>query len=216
MQRDLRQLSQIDNLIVFEKFVRLLAGRTVQLLNYNSLANDLGESQPTIKKWVSLLEASYIVFLLPPFFKNIRKRLIKTPKIYFYDTGFASNLLGLENIKHISLHPLRGNLFENFIISELLKARFNQAKHANINFFRDRTGNEVDIIIEHALDYVAVEIKTSETTHKEFLKCLQRFESTFTDKKVKKYVVYGGNEKHDFHGTHILPWNKLDSLMETV
>jgi len=146
IERDLRQLVQIKNLLLFQKFVRLCAGRVGQILNLNSLGNDAGVTHTTAREWLSLLEASYIVFLLEPFYRNVGKRLIKSPKLYFYDVGLASYLLGIENLTHLESHPLRGNLFENLVIAEILKFRFNQGKGNNLNFYRDSTGNEIDVI----------------------------------------------------------------------
>ncbi len=209
VQRDLRQLSQIDNLHIFDKFVRLLAARAGQLLNYNSLANDVGVSQPTIRKWVSLLEASYIVFILPPFFRNIGKRLVKTPKVYFYDVGLAAYLLEIENVKELKTHPLRGNLFENFIIIEFLKARFNLAKTSNLYFYRDRTGNEIDLVIQKALSLIPVEIKSAKTLNMEFSRGLKSFKKIFGQEIKKSFVIYGGEEKHTQQGITFLPWHDL-------
>ncbi|MBU1146975.1 MAG: ATP-binding protein [Candidatus Omnitrophica bacterium] len=209
VQRDLRQLSQIENLHVFEKFVRILAARTGQLLNYNSLANDVGVSQPTIRKWISLLEASYIVFLLPPFFRNIGKRLIKTPKIYFYDVGLAAYLLEIENAKQLKSHPLRGNLFENLIITEFLKARFNQAKASNLYFYRDRTGNEIDLILQNPLSLTAVEIKSSATLNLDFCRTLNLFKKIFGREVKKSFVVYCGKGTASHNQTTFLPWQEL-------
>jgi predicted AAA+ superfamily ATPase len=209
VQRDLRQLSQIENLYIFDKFVRLLATRTGQLLNYNSLANDIGVSQPTIRKWISLLEASYIVFIMPPFFRNIGKRLIKTPKIYFYDVGLATYLLDIENIKQLRTHPLRGNLFENFVIMEFLKARFNDAKTSNLYFYRDRTGNEIDLVLQKALSLIPVEVKSAETLNIEFSRGLLSFKKIFGPEIEKSFVIYSGKEQHIQKGITFLPWQKL-------
>ncbi len=212
VQRDLRQLSQIDNLHVFEKFVRLLAARVGQLLNYNSLANDVGVSQPTIRKWVSLLEASYIVFLLPPFFRNIGKRLIKTPKVYFYDVGLATYLLEIENVKQVKSHPLRGSLFENFVIMEFLKNRFNHAKSSNLYFYRDRTGNEIDLVIQNALSLVPVEIKSAETPGLNFYRGLNIFKKIFEKEIRQSFIIYNGKEEQVYHETTFLPWQKLGAV----
>jgi len=209
VQRDLRQLSQIDNLHLFEKFVRILATRIGQLLNYNSIANDIGVSQPTIRKWLSLLEASYIVFLLPPFFRNIGKRLIKTPKVYFYDVGLATYLLGIENTKQIKSHPLRGNLFENLVIMEFLKTRFNQAKGSNLFFYRDRTGNEVDLVLQEALSLTPVEIKSSTTPNLDFCRGIDLLKKLFGKEIKKSFVIYTGEKKLTHKKITFLPWQAL-------
>jgi predicted AAA+ superfamily ATPase len=209
VQRDLRQLSQIDNLHIFEKFIRILASRIGQLLNYNSLANDIGVSQPTIRKWISLLEASYIVFILPPFFRNIGKRLIKTPKVYFYDVGLATYLLGIENVTQLKSHPLRGNIFENFVVMEFLKNRFNNAKTSNLYFYRDRTGNEIDLVIQEAISLVPIEIKSAETFHADFSRGLNTFRKLFGPEIKKSFIIYSGKEKHRHQGITFLPWQEL-------
>lgn len=206
IQRDLRQLSQIDNLHLFEKFVHLLATRVGQLLNLTSLANDLGVSQPTLRHWTSLLEASYIITLLPPFYKNIGKRLIKTPKLYFFDVGFAAYLLGIETSGQLPHHPLRGALFENFMVVELLKKRFNLAKASNLYFYRDRTGNEVDVVLERALDFIPIEIKSAQTPHATFNTSIEYFRRLFPQKVKKSFVIYGGESSFQSRETLFIPW----------
>ena len=209
VQRDLRQLSQIENLHRFEKFVRLTAARVGQLLNYESLGNDVGISGPTVRKWISLLEASYIVFLLPPFFRNIGKRLIKTPKIYFYDVGLAAYLLGIENGKQMQAHPLRGNLFENFVVLELLKGRFNDAKSSNLYFYRDRTGNEIDLVAENALSLMPIEIKSSQTPNTDFAHAIFHFKKLFGDEVEKSFVIYAGESEQNYREVKFVPWRDL-------
>lgn len=206
LERDLKQLSQIDNLLLFERFIQIIAGRVGQLLNYNSLANDIGVSQPTVRKWISLLQASYIIFLLPPYYENIGKRLIKTPKLYFYDTGLACYLLGIQNKTQLGRHPLFGNLFENLMVSELIKQRFNHVKRSNLFFYRDRSGNEVDVVIENALHLIPIEIKSAQTFHPDFQQSIALFAKLFEKKMKESFVVYSGKESHAFRNTHVLPW----------
>ncbi len=212
VQRDLRQLSNIENLNLFEKFVRLLASRIGQLLNYTNLSNDIGVSQPTIRKWISLLEASFIVYLLPPFYRNIGKRLIKTPKLYFYDNGLAAYLLEIENSKHLQSHPLRGLLFENFIVMEFLKRRLNQTKPSNLFFYRDRTGHEVDLILSSASQLTAIEIKSSQTINTDFSKDILFFKDLFKKDTQQSYVVYTGMDIHNFKGVKYIPWTQLKKI----
>ncbi len=209
VQRDVRQLSQIENIQIFEKFIRLLAGRIGQLINYNSLANDLGVSQPTIKNWVSILQTGYIIYLLPPFYKNIRKRLVKTPKIYFYDVGMASYLLGLENKDHIYTHHLRGNLFKNLVITELIKNRFNSIKKQDLFFYRDKTGHEVDIVIEKPDGLIPVEIKSSETMNMDFLKSIEKFKSIIGTDCKKGYIIYTGEKEYSNDNSTFLNWQNI-------
>jgi predicted AAA+ superfamily ATPase len=211
IERDLRQLSQIDNLKTFEKFVRLLAARASGLLNFQSIANDCGVSLPTIRKWVSLLEASYIVFLLPPFYRNVGKRLIKTPKVYFFDTGLLCFLLGVETAAHLAAHPLRGAVFENFVVAELLKKRFNGARLSNITFFRDRSGNEVDVVVEDGNALLPVEIKSSQTASTDFIKSLRYFGELFPDQVKKSLVVYDGKEELSLGKCEFVNWKNLRS-----
>ncbi len=209
VERDVRQLSQIENLHIFEKFVQLLAGRIGSLLNYNSIANDLGVSHPTIRTWISILEASYLIYLLPPYFSNIGKRLIKTPKLYFYDVGLASYLLGIETEAQLFSHPLRGNLFENFVVIEHLKQRFNSGLRSNLYFYRDRVGNEVDLIMEEADKLRAIEIKASETINKDFTKGLNFLGTVFGKKLSEKTVIYGGTKKHTVKDISFVPWEQI-------
>lgn len=209
IERDLRQLSQIENLRTFEKFVRLLAARTGGLLNHHGIANDCGVSQPTVRKWVTLLEAGYIVFELHPFYRNIGKRLIKTPKIYFFDTGLLCFLLGVETAAHLTAHPLRGAIFENFIVAELLKKRLNSARLSNMTFYRDRAGNEVDVVVEDGGELLPVEIKSSQTASPDFAKSLRYFGALFPDQVKKGLVVYDGNEEAVLGSCRFVNWKNL-------
>ncbi|MGA7979961.1 MAG: ATP-binding protein, partial [Chromatiaceae bacterium] len=154
VERDVRQLTAIKDLALFERFVRLCAGRVGQLLNLQSLGNDVGISHTTARSWLTVLEASYVIFLLQPWHTNISKRQIKSPKLYFYDVGLAAYLLGAENELHVSRHPLRGSLFENLVIIEALKYRYHRGKRNNLYFWRDAKGNEVDLLIENGPDTV--------------------------------------------------------------
>ncbi len=209
VERDLRQLSQIDNLLLFERFVRLIAGRIGQLLNYNSIANDLGVSQPTIKKWISILEASFIIFLLPPYFSNIGKRLIKTPKLYFYDTGLASFLLNIESEEQLFSHPCKGNLFENLVILEFIKQRFNVGKPSNCFFFRDVRGNEVDLVLDNAGILTPIEIKSSQTASTDFTRSLSFFKTLFPNSFRSPQIIYTGKKEFSIHDIHYHPWSSL-------
>ena len=194
VERDLRQIINIKDLSLFEKFLRLCAGRIGQVLNLNSLANDVGVSHTTIKSWITLLEASYIVFLLPPWFGNVSKRLIKSPKLYFYDVGLVSYLLGLENENQVSRDPLRGNLFENLVLMEILKYRFNRGKRNNLYFYRDSKGNEVDIIYEIGRDVYPIEVKAGATVTNEFFKNIKKFFKIYPHTPYGGALVYGGKE----------------------
>ena len=175
VDRDIRQLNMVRDLDQFQKFLSLCAGRIGQLLNLSSISNDLGISQPTAKEWLNLLEASYIVFRLPPFFKNTRKRLVKTPKLYFYDTALACFLLNIEHPSQLVSHPLKGNLFENLVILEQIKKRFNRGKRHNLLFYRDSNGNEVDLIQPLAQGSLPIEIKLAGTFQSNLLKGIEKF-----------------------------------------
>lgn len=172
LERDVRLLKNIGDLVAFEKFLRLCAGRTGQMLNMSSLAIEVGVDVKTISAWIGVLEASFIVFRLQPYHKNFNKRVVKMPKLYFYDTGLALALLGLENEQQLVTHPLRGSVFETLIVVELLKKRYNQLKSNNLYFWRDSIGNEIDILLDFADGQVPVEIKSGRTITKDFFKGL--------------------------------------------
>jgi predicted AAA+ superfamily ATPase len=165
VERDLRQLTAVHDLALFERFVRLCAGRTGQLLNLSSLANDAGVSQPTARAWLDLLQTSFIVHLLPPWFVNSGKRLIKSPKLYFCDTGLACWLLGLRTAEQVQRDPLWGALFENFVVMEAMKDRFNQGENSPLYFYRDSEGNEVDLLMPVGRQLHAIEVKAGATVN---------------------------------------------------
>ena len=168
VERDVRQLINIKDLTTFQRFLKLCAGRVGSVLNMNNIANEIGISNHTIKHWLSILEASFIIFMLPPYFENFGKRIIKSPKLYFYDVGLASYLLNIENIQQVDRDPLRGNLVENLIIVELYKFRNNAGKEPNLYYYRDSQKNEVDVIYKEANDLIPIEIKSSQTMHPDF------------------------------------------------
>ncbi len=213
LERDLRQLTLIENLTLFEKFVRLLAARAGNLLNNQGIANDCGVTQPTVRKWVTLLEASYIVFELPPFFRTIGKRLIKTPKIYFYDTGLLCFLLGIETEAHLASHPLRGAIFENCMVMELLKRRLNRAMRSNLFFYRDRAGNEIDVIAENGSTLLPIEIKASQTSTIDFFKGLRLFKALYPQEVHNGLVVYDGEAEPEIDICRFINWKNLDRAM---
>ncbi len=195
VERDIRQLMNIKDLALFEKFVRLCAGRTGQLLNLHSLGNDVGISHTTARSWLTLLEASYVVFLLQPWHTNISKRQVKTPKLYFYDVGLAAYLLGAESELHINRHPLRGNLFENLVVIEALKYRYNRGRRNNLHFWRDAKGDEVDLVIESGPYVMPVEIKSGATINEDYFKGLRSFSTRLTAPPSACALVYGGTER---------------------
>jgi len=216
VERDLRQLIQIKNLTVFQKFVKMCAGRVGQLLNLNSLGNDVGISQTTAKEWLTILEASYIVFLLKPYHANIKKRLVKSPKLYFYDVGLASYLLGIENESHVFHHPLKGNLFENLVLTEILKYRFNKGKRNNLNFYRDSAGNEIDVIYNIAQNALPIEIKAGETVAAEFFKGFKVFEKITGSFPFGKLIIYGGEREESRGNTKIVNILKMKEILDGI
>ena len=205
VERDVRLIKNIVDLYAFERFVRLCAGRTGQLLNMNSLAIETGVDNKTIASWLSVLETSFIVFRLQPYHKNYNKRIVKMPKLYFYDTGLASALLGIENKEQLSLHPFRGALFENMVVLEFLKNRFNHGKTNNLFFWRDNVGTEIDLLIENTERLVPIEIKSGQTITDAY------FKSLTTWCKISGidtgYVIYAGNQTQKrSNGITVLPY----------
>src|SRR5512133_353601 len=192
IERDLRQAITISNLSAFERFLRLIAGRVGSLVNITSLTNDTGVSVTTLKNWLSVLEASYIIYLLQPYHANISKRLTKSPKIYFYDVGLATYLNGIEQQSQLVNYPLRGSLFENLVITEFLKARFNNGRKSNLYFYRDAKDNEVDLICDSPDAIAAIEIKSSQTPSTEFTKGINSFKTALKTDNIKGYVYYAG------------------------
>lgn len=196
VERDVRQLLNIKDLMLFEKFLRILAGRVAHLLNMSSLASDTGVSVTTINNWLSILEASFVIFRLFPFYKNIGKRLIKAPKIYFIETGLVAYLLGIENEQQVGRDPLLGNLFENMIVAEILKSRFNKGLDNNLLFYRDSSHNEVDVLIKKESNLIPVEIKAAESFHDDFKKNIFKFRHA-TGQNSPGYIIYGGSHYFD-------------------
>jgi uncharacterized protein len=216
LERDVRQLINIRDLTVFQRFIRLCAGRTGQLLNLSSLANDCGITHNTDKSWISILEASYILFLLPPHYRNFNKRLVKTPKLYFYDTGLAAWLLGIQSSDQLAIHPQRGALFETLIVGELLKGRFNRSLPSNLFFWRDNTGNEVDVIIDQGLKLIPIEIKSGQTINSDYFSGLRKWRSWAGAEADKPYLIYGGNESQERSEARVVAWREMEGITEAL
>lgn len=212
IDRDVRTLLNVKDLTQFETFLRLCASRTGQILNLNSLSCDSGINHNTAKSWLTILEASYIVFRLPQHYQNLNKRLIKSSKLYFYDVGLASYLLGIENSKQIATHPLYGALFETFVVSEMLKQRFNSVKESNLYYFRDRTGNEVDLILEREGKVFPIEIKAGRTFALDFFKGLYYYEKLNSASIKTMSVIYGGSESFDVKGNRVLSYRDIGEI----
>ena len=213
VERDVRRLGEIRNLSSFRTFVRLCAGRIGQLVNLTSLGSDAGVSHTTAREWLTVLEASYIIFQLQPFHANIRKRLVKSPKLYFYDVGLASYLIGIENASQVLTHPLRGSLFENTVVAEVLKHRFNRGLQPNLSFFRDARGLECDLFYETGGGIGAVEIKAGSTVNSDYFRSLNRVAELIPEVSAKA-VVYGGTESQSRSDCEVVPLGGLGEVLE--
>lgn len=192
IERDVRQLLNVKDITKFQTFIRLCAGRIGTEFNASALSNEIGVSVPTIQEWLSVLEASYVLFRLPPFFRNIGKRLVKSPKIYFYDTGLACFLLGIESEQQLAVHPLRGAVFENMIVLEFMKNRYNKSKLPNLYFYKDKSQNEVDLVEEKGIQLYAYEIKSAKAFTKSFVKGLNYFRKIAGNNVTSTQVIYDG------------------------
>jgi hypothetical protein len=209
IERDVRQLKNIGDLSLFSRFLQLLAGNVGQMLNLESIANDIGIDRKTALSWLSILEASYIVFLLAPYYKNWGKRLTKRSKLYFYDNGIVSYLLGIKQLKEVDVHFARGALFENLIISELYKEKFNNYYAANFWFWRDNNAVEVDLLIDKGTSLLPIEIKVSQTFNISFLRNINLFKSYVNNSNIYPYIVYAGKEEFSLNGSEVIKWNDL-------
>ena len=210
IERDVRTLRNVGDLSAFGRFVQLCAGRTAQLANFSSLADDCGVSQPTAKAWLSLMEASFVVFLLPPFHSNHRKRLVKTPKLHFYDTGLVCHLLGIRTPEQLVSHPLRGPIFETWVVSEIAKQRIHQGRSGGLSFYRDRSGTEVDLIIERPASLTLVEAKSASTPTSSFLHTARKVAAQLQDQTQCDLVaVYGGDQLQPRTQQTLVPWSQL-------
>lgn len=218
IERDLRQIKNIENLKLFHTFLKLCAARIGQLVNFSSLAQDAGISHTTARQWLTVLEASYILFTLQPYHQNFNKRLIKMPKLYFYDTGLACTLLGLEKESQLETHYLKGALFENLMILEVLKARLNQGLLSSLYFWRDQTGHEVDLIGEWGGQIHAMEIKYAATFQESHIKNLKYF-IELSHKKNKEmvsgYLIYTGTQAGSYLDIALTPMKKVHDVIST-
>lgn len=210
VEKDIRMISNITHLDLFEKFVKLAAGRVGQLVNASSISNEVGVSSPTISGWISALKSTYICFTLAPHFKNFNKRIVKTPKLYFYDTGLLCYLLGINSIEQLDIHPLRGNIFENFIISEYIKKANNTGEEANFYFWRDQKGHEVDLVEDRSSYLYPIEIKLSETFNKQFIKNINYLNmlqgDDISDNLNKGHLIYSGTNESTYKGVKLENW----------
>lgn len=213
IERDVRQLLKIQELETFQRFVRLCAGRSGQLLNLSSLATDCGITHNTAKAWISVLEASYLIFLLRPHHANFNKRLVKMPKLYFYDTGLVSWLLGIRTAEQMMTHPLRGSIFETFVIAELVKSRLNRGERPNLYFWRDSNGNEVDVISEQGTSLMPIEIKAGKTVARDAFTGLDKWLALAGDAAIEPALIYGGSDEYSQRGVRVVGWEKCGTVL---
>lgn len=215
IERDVREIMSIRDLSIFSRFLRLCAGRTGQILNASSLASDTGINHNTARSWLSLLEASFIITLLQPHYKNFNKRLIKSPKLFFCDVGLSCHLLGIEKAEQVATHPLLGALFETFVVGELMKQRLNNVRDPQLYYWRDNAGHEVDILFETPADIIPIEVKVGATIQKEFYKNIIYYRS-LNNQSLPGIVIYGGNEQQKWsNGLNIIGYSKIGNLLDS-
>jgi len=212
VERDLRSMINIRDLTSFRTFLKLCAGRVGQITNMVSLANDCGISSPTAKSWLSILEASFIIFLLPPYYRNFNKRLIKSPKLYFYDTGLVCNLLGMQQESQVDTYYQKGALFENLVIAEIMKQKLHEGNTTPFYYWRDNTGNEIDLIIENFQAIEAYEMKAGATINQDFFKAFKYLAGIKTLQVSSQTLVYGGDQEQQREGVNIVGWSQIDHL----
>lgn len=221
-ERDVRQLIKVGDLVQFQTFLRLCAGRTGQLLNLSSLASDCGISHSTARAWISVLETSYLTFRLAPFHSNLGKRLIKTPKLYFYDSGLVCSLLGIETPRQLDTHPLRGAIFEGWVIAEVAKHFLHRGRRPRLFFYRDRGQLEVDLVIERGAELTALEIKSGRTPSSSYFSALESFAAQVDQgtesggerfQLRQRFVVYGGDEAQERSKGLLVSWADLPETL---
>lgn len=214
IERDVRRIGNVGSLNAFQRFVELCAGRTGQLLNYSSLANDCGISQPTAKAWFSILAASFVAFHLPAFSTRLRKRLVKMPKLHFYDTGLACWLLGIREPAQLRTHPLRGALFETWVVSEVLKHRTHRGERGGLSFYRDRNGTEIDLVVEHPTRLLLIEAKSGATASPGWLTAARRVSAHLEGVRPRcdAAVVYGGVAHQQRTHGQLVSWRDVASV----
>ena len=216
IERDVRGLVREANLTTFQRFVQLAAGRTAQVLNFDALSDDCGGiSHHTARNWLSLLETSFVTFRLPPFYRNVRKRLVKRPKLYFHDTGLACWLLGIRSPGQLGVHPLRGALFENWVVSEIVKRQFNQSLTAKLSFYNEQGRVEADLVIETPSGFLLLECKSSVTPDSRLFGSVRRVQERFRQigLQAEVAVAYAGDERQRWSAGTLMPWHSLDMLV---
>ena len=214
LERDVKTLKNVSDLSLFTRFLKLCAARIGTVLNYSSLANDCGVAVNTIKSWISVLEASYVLYLLPPHYENFNKRLTKSPKMYFYDTGLACSLLNIQEVEQVESHYLRGGLFENLVLTEILKFHYNQGKEALCYFWQDHIGKEVDILVETPNLLKVFEVKSSMTMSKDSFKNLKYWKSLANEKvQSSEYVIYAGTQRMKTQSGEFIRLEDLEGIL---
>ena len=216
VERDVRSVRNVGDLSTFSRFLQLCAGRIGSLLNLSALANELGVDHKTVRAWLSVLEASFVVFLLPPYHRNYNKRVVKQPKLYFYDTGLACSLLGLESANQLPTHYLRGGIFENFVVAEYRKVVEHTGRRPHMYFWRDNAGTEVDLVVEHGPDVAAVEIKSGATLNQEFTRSLRKFQSYSGIARQRCHLIYGGEVEYAGDPARVWSWRHLPQWVDAV
>ncbi|MBF0378856.1 MAG: ATP-binding protein [Desulfamplus sp.] len=212
IERDVRLIKNISNLSQFQLLLKMCAGRTGQMLNLSSLGNECGISSTTAKAWIAILEASYIIFLLKPHHANFNKRLVKMPKLYFYDTGLAAFLLGINSVEQIQTHYNKGGLFESFVISDLIKRMFNEGQENKCYFWRDKNGNEIDCLLENGEHLIPLEIKSGKTVNSDYFKGIDYYSKAAGAKASHPFIIYGGDSEQIRSNAHVLPWKYIDKI----
>lgn len=213
VERDLRLIKNVHDLGTFQRFMKMCAARTGQLLDLTSIGNDCGISHNTAKSWLNILEASFIAFQLTPHHNNFNKRLVKSPKLYFYDTGLLCHLLDIESPAQLSTHYLRGGIFESFVISELMKIHYNQGKNPQLYFWRDKGGHEIDCIIEKGSNLFPVEIKSGKTIAQDFFNGLSFWNHLSSSSPEDSFLVYGGDQSSKRSKGNIISWKEIKKIL---
>ena len=210
IERDVRKILNVSDLNRFRAFLKICAGHTGQIINLSGIGNEIGISYKTVQKWLSVLEASYVIFLVYPYYKNFNKRIIKSPKLYFYDTGLACSLMNIRNTEQLDYHFAKGNLFETFIMSEIMKRKFNGLLKGDVYFWRESNKNEIDCIIDTGNTLKAIEIKSGRTIKDSFFKNLNFFKKFTKDIEIETFLVYGGDEIQKRSEHTVLNWQNLE------
>lgn len=214
LERDVRRMINLKDLTLFQRFIKLCAARTGCILNLSNLSNEVGVSHHTINHWISVLQASFLIRLLPPYFENFGKQVIKSPKLYFTDVGLAAYLLEIESLSQIDRDPLRGNLFETFVVMELMKTRLNRGLEPNLYYYRDAQQNEVDLIYKRGSELIPIEIKSSQTFQTSHLKGINYFRKLVGKRCGLSYLVYAGDQDFKMRDCHILPYRNIGNYAE--